>query len=216
MDRFFSSEKIIHTGNPIRSEILGFNSKKIIARKQFKIDASNRTILVVGGSLGALSINNAIANNIQSIMNLGVNLIWQTGEKFKIRSKECLLGINSDRVSTHTFVKEMDHAYAVSDIIISRAGAIAISELCCIGKPVILIPSPNVSENHQYKNAQSLVNKNAALLVEDSHANSKLVCTLKNLLNNEDQMVSLSSNIKKIAVTNAADKIAKIALGLVK
>ena len=216
MDRFFSTEKIIHTGNPIRSEILGFNSKKIIARKQFKIDASNRTILVVGGSLGALSINNAIANNIQSIMNLDVNLIWQTGEKFKIRSKECLLGINSDRVSTHTFVKEMDHAYAVSDIIISRAGAIAISELCCIGKPVILIPSPNVSENHQYKNAQSLVNKNAALLVEDSHANSKLVCTLKNLLNNEDQMVSLSSNIKKIAVTNAADKIAKIALGLVK
>ena len=216
MDRFFPTKKIIHTGNPIRSEILGFTSKKVTTIKQFKIDVSKPTILVIGGSLGALSINNAIANNIQLIMNLGVNLIWQTGTAFKIRSEECLLGINSDRVSVHTFIEEMDHAYAVSDIIISRAGAIAISELCCIGKPVILIPSPNVSENHQYKNAQSLVNKNAALLVEDSNANSKLVYTLKDLLNNEDLMVSLGSNIKKIAVTNAADKIAKIALGLVK
>jgi UDP-N-acetylglucosamine--N-acetylmuramyl-(pentapeptide) pyrophosphoryl-undecaprenol N-acetylglucosamine transferase len=216
MDRFFSTKKLIHTGNPIRREILGFETKKVIASMQFKIDVSKPTILVIGGSLGALSINNAIANNIQLIMNLGINLIWQTGAMFKIRSEECLLGINSDRVSVHTFIEEMDHAYAVSDIIISRAGAIAISELCCIGKPVILIPSPNVSENHQYKNAQSLVNKNAALLVEDSNANSKLVYTLKDLLNNEDLMVSLGSNIKKIAVTNAADKIAKIALGLVK
>jgi len=110
----------------------------------------------------------------------------------------------------------MDKAYAAADVIISRAGAIAISELCCVGKPIILVPSPNVAENHQYKNAQSLVNKNAALIVEDAHANCKLVSTLMELLKDEDLKCSLSSNIKKIAVTDAADRIAEIALDLVK
>ena len=110
----------------------------------------------------------------------------------------------------------MDKAYATADLIISRAGAIAISELCCVGKPIILVPSPNVAENHQYKNAQSLVNKKAALLVEDAQANRKLVNTLEELLRNEDLKASLSSNIKKLAVTDAADRIAKIALDLVK
>ena len=110
----------------------------------------------------------------------------------------------------------MDLAYAAADLIVSRAGAIAISELCCVGKPIILVPSPNVSENHQYRNAQSLVNKNAALLVEDTKANRKLVNTLKDLIENKELKESLSCNIKKIAVTDAADRIAKIALDLVK
>ena len=119
-------------------------------------------------------------------------------------------------INAYTFIKDMDKAYAVADVVISRAGAIAISELCSVGRPVILIPSPNVAENHQYKNAQSLVNKNAALLVEDINASCKLVSTLEGLLRNRDLQLTLSSNIKKIAVSDAADRIAGIALDLIK
>ena len=172
--------------------------------------------VVIGGSLGARTINNAIAMNIQRLKDIGVNLIWQTGITYQNKAQECLANINIKGINAYTFIKDMDKAYAAADLIISRAGAIAISELCCVGKPIILVPSPNVAENHQYKNAQSLVNKNAALLVEDAQANCKLVDTLEVLLKNEDLKASLSSNIKKLAVTDAADRIAKIALDLVK
>ena len=216
MERFFSNEKIIFTGNPVRREILGFENKRDVGYQQFDIDDTKKTVLVIGGSLGASSINNAIAENIDLFKEIGVNLIWQTGNSFVKKSNECIKNLNIKGVNAYSFIKEMDNAYATADIIVSRAGAIAISELCCIGKPVILIPSPNVAENHQYKNAQSLVNKNAALLVEDSEANGKLVYVIEDLLKNDKLKVSLSSNIKKIAVINAADKIAKIALALVK
>ena len=216
MERFFSNEKIVFTGNPVRREILGFENKRDAGYRQFDIDDTKPTVLVIGGSLGALSINNAIAENIDLFKEIGVNLIWQTGNSFVKKSNECIKNLNIKGVNAYSFIKEMDNAYATADIIVSRAGAIAISELCCIGKPVILIPSPNVAENHQYKNAQSLVNKNAALLVEDSEANGKLVYVIEDLLKNDKLKVSLSSNIKKIAVINAADKIAKIALELVK
>ena len=216
MERFFSNEKIVFTGNPVRREILGFENKRDAGYRQFDIDDTKQTVLVIGGSLGALSINNAIAENIDLFKEIGVNLIWQTGNSFVKKSNECIKNLNIKGVNAYSFIKEMDNAYATADIIVSRAGAIAISELCCIGKPVILIPSPNVAENHQYKNAQSLVNKNAALLVEDSEANGKLVYVIEDLLKNDKLKVSLSSNIKKIAVINAADKIAKIALELVK
>ena len=142
-----------------------------------------------------------------------VQIIWQCGKLYY----DTYSKYNENKnVSVHAFIKKMDLAYAAADIIISRAGAIAISELCCVGKPIILVPSPNVAENHQYKNAQSLVNKNAALLVEDADASRKLVSTLEELIKNEDLRTSLSSNIKKIAVTDAAEQIAKIALDLVK
>lgn len=216
MERFFSNDKIVFTGNPVRREILGFENKRDVGYQQFDLDDTKQTVLVIGGSLGALSINNAIAENIDLFKEIGVNLIWQTGNSFVKKSKECINNVNTKGVNAYSFIKEMDNAYATADIIVSRAGAIAISELCCIGKPVILIPSPNVAENHQYKNAQSLVNKNAALLVEDSEANGKLVYVIKDLLKNDKLKVSLSSNIKKIAVINAADKIAKIALELIK
>lgn len=216
MERFFSNDKIVFTGNPVRKEILGFENKRDVGYQQFDLDDTKQTVLVIGGSLGALSINNAIAENIDLFKEIGVNLIWQTGNSFVKKSKEYINNVNTKGVNAYSFIKEMDNAYATADIIVSRAGAIAISELCCIGKPVILIPSPNVAENHQYKNAQSLVNKNAALLVEDSEANGKLVYVIKDLLKNDKLKVSLSSNIKKIAVINAADKIAKIALELIK
>jgi UDP-N-acetylglucosamine--N-acetylmuramyl-(pentapeptide) pyrophosphoryl-undecaprenol N-acetylglucosamine transferase len=216
MDKFFPLEKIMLTGNPIRKDILDFENKSEEGQELFEIDESKPTILVIGGSLGALTINNAIAENIQKFKDMGINLIWQTGISYQHKAQEFINDINVKGINAYTFIKEMDKAYAAADVIISRAGAIAISELCCIGKPIILVPSPNVAENHQYKNAQSLVNKNASLIVEDAKASRKLVDTLKELLKNEGLKVSLSSNIKKIAVTDAADRIAKIALDLVK
>ena len=216
MERFFPSEKLIITGNPIREDILDFDTHKEKAQKQFEIDKTKQTVLVVGGSLGALTINNAIAENIHRIKDLGVNLIWQTGTSFQNKAQQYITDVNVKGINAYTFIKEMDLAYAAADIIISRAGAIAISELCCVSKPIILVPSPNVAENHQFKNAQSLVNKNAAILVEDANANCKLVDTLEDLIKNENLKISLSSKIKKIAVTDAAEKIAKIALDLIK
>ena len=216
MERFFPTEKLIITGNPIREGILDFNNKVTDGQVKFNIDKTKPTVLVVGGSLGALTINNAIAENINQIKNMDVNLIWQTGISYQDKAQNFITDVNTKGINAYTFIKEMDLSYAAADVIISRAGAIAISELCCVGKPIILVPSPNVAENHQYKNAQSLVNKNAALLVEDADASRKLVSTLEELIKNEDLRIALSSNIKKIAVTDAADKIAKIALDLVK
>jgi UDP-N-acetylglucosamine--N-acetylmuramyl-(pentapeptide) pyrophosphoryl-undecaprenol N-acetylglucosamine transferase len=216
MERFFPTEKLIITGNPIREGILDFNNKVTDGQVKFNIDKTKPTVLVVGGSLGALTINNAIAENINQIKNMDVNLIWQTGISYQDKAQNFITDVNTKGINAYTFIKEMDLSYAAADVIISRAGAIAISELCCVGKPIILVPSPNVAENHQYKNAQSLVNKNAALLVEDDDASRKLVSTLEELIKNEDLRTSLSSNIKKIAVNDAAEQIAKIALGLVK
>ena len=216
MDRFFPLDKIIVTGNPIREDIVGSENKRGDGQQLFEVDKSKPTVLVIGGSLGALTINNAIAQNIYKLKDIGINLIWQTGFSYQSKVKEIITDVNLDCIKVYTFIKEMDKAYAAADIIISRAGAIAIAELCCIGKPIILVPSPNVAENHQYKNAQSLVNKNAALIVEDKQANCKLVDKLIELLNDKDLQVSLSSSIKKIAVKDAADRIAIAALDLIK
>ena len=214
MNSFFPKDKIILTGNPIRKDILECHDKKEQGLISFDIDASKSTILVFGGSLGARTINNTILNNIKVFQEMNVNLIWQTGLDFYKTAKKCIDDINIKGITSHPFIKDMSEAYAVSDIIISRAGAITISELCCVGKPVILVPSPNVAENHQYKNAQSLVNKNAALLVEDRESNRKLVDTVKNLIRNKALQQELSHNIKKMGIKDAGSKIADIALSL--
>ncbi|CAI8355492.1 MAG: UDP-N-acetylglucosamine--N-acetylmuramyl-(pentapeptide) pyrophosphoryl-undecaprenol N-acetylglucosamine transferase [Cryomorphaceae bacterium] len=216
MERFFGDEKLIITGNPIRDDILSFDTKVKAGKKLFNIDVSKPTVLVVGGSLGAYTINNAIASNLSDFKTANVNLIWQTGISFQDQAKKLTRQFSVNGIQAHTFIKEMDLAYAIADVIVSRAGAIAISELCCVGKPIILIPSPNVSENHQYKNAQSLVNKNAALLVKDSDASRKLVYKVLELLKDTIKQKELSNNIKKLAVKNAADRIAEIALSLIK
>ena len=145
-----------------------------------------------------------------------LNLIWQTGTSFVNESNEFTQSLNVGGISSHVFIKEMDLAYAAADIIVSRAGAIAISELCFVGKPIILVPSPNVAENHQTKNAQSLVNKNSALMVKDVNSKRKLVEVLISLSKNKKLQKELISNIKKLAVTDAADQIADISLGLLK
>tara|TARA_B110000090_G_C13270117_1_gene403824 strand:- start:443 stop:997 length:555 start_codon:yes stop_codon:yes gene_type:complete len=182
----------------------------------FNLNSNQSTVLVIGGSLGARTINVSILNGLDVFKSNKLNLIWQTGKEFSDNASAAVEKIKTKGINTYSFIKEIDLAYKAADIIISRAGAIAISELCSIGKPVILIPSPNVAENHQFKNAQSLVNKNAALLVNDVDSNDKLVESIISLYKDDDLKDKLSINIKKMEVKNSASIISKHALDLLK
>lgn len=216
MHRFFPQNKIIKTGNPIRRNIIENTTSLEKAKNDFKIDNNNLTVLVVGGSLGARTINTSILNSLSLFKQEKLNLIWQTGQHFSAVAVNAVKEFEKDGISTFSFIKNIENAYKAADIIISRAGAIAISELCVIGKPVILIPSPNVAENHQFKNAQSLVNKNAALLVKDSQANDKLVLKIISLKNDIQLMKELSVNIKNMEAKEASSIIAAHAMSLIK
>ena len=216
MERFFPKEKLIFTGNPIRKEILNSSNKREEGKNFFKLHNGSITVLIVGGSLGAKTINESINNNLGEFKKNKLNLIWQTGVSYENKAKESVKNINVSSIQSYKFIKEMDLAYAAADIIVSRAGAIAISELCFVGKPVILVPSPNVAEDHQTQNAQSLVNKNSALMVKDVESRLKLVEKIKSLSENEDLQEELSRNIKKLEVKDAADRISDLSLELVK
>lgn len=216
MEQFFPKNKIIFTGNPIRQDVLEFASKKQLGISHFNLEENKKTVLVIGGSLGARTINEAIDENISFFVENNLNLIWQTGISYKKKAEKSVKEKAVKGINAYTFIKEMDKAYGAADIIISRAGAIAISELCCIAKPTILIPSPNVSEDHQTKNAQAVVNKKAALLVKDNEAGSKLVNCLQELYDDTVMQKELIRNIKNLAVMDAADKIANEALILSK
>ena len=216
MDRFFPRNKIIITGNPVRKKIIKIPSDHIDKSNLFNLNSENKTILIIGGSLGARTINETVGNGLEIFKQHNLNIIWQTGKSFSEKANELIAAINTRGITTHTFIKKIEIAYGLADIIVSRAGAIAISELFVVGKPVILIPSPNVAENHQYKNAQSLVNKNAAILVKDSKANNKLVDEIIKLQNNPILMKELSENIKKMEFKNAANVISDYALNLIK
>ena len=216
MDRFFPRNKIIITGNPVRKKIIEITSDHIDKSNLFNLNSENKTILIIGGSLGARTINETIGSGLGRFKQHNLNIIWQTGKSFSEKANELIAKINTRGITTHTFIKKIEIAYGLADIIVSRAGAIAISELCVVGKPVILIPSPNVAENHQYKNAQSLVNKNAAILVKDSQANNKLVDEIIKLKDNPILMKELSENIKKMEYKNATNVISDYALNLIK
>jgi len=213
MSDFFPKKKIIFTGNPIRNNIIEVdkNDKQINDNKTNKI-----TVLVIGGSLGAKTINQAINERIGDLKKNNIKLIWQTGKSFYEEAKNAVSKINYVDSEVHSFIKNMHVVYSLSNIIISRAGAIAISELSCVGKPTILVPSPNVSENHQFKNAQSLVNKKAALIVEDIEANRKLVDTILKLVNDEGLQKEISKNIKKLEIKDASVRISEVAMKLLK
>lgn len=215
MDRFFPKKKLVFTGNPIRESIINFKDKTEDGKKFFNVNNKNITVLVVGGSLGSKTINESIADNLNLFKKHKLNLIWQTGTSFEKESNKLTDKFKFNGISSHVFIKEMDLAYAAADIIVSRAGAIAISELCFVGKPIILVPSPNVAEDHQTKNAQSLVNKNSALMVKDVDSKRKLVTELISLSSNKKLRDELSINIKKLSLTDAAERIADICLELV-
>ena len=212
MERFFPASKIVKTGNPVRQDICDFGNKRAAAISFFGLNQSKKTILVIGGSLGARTINESIEKDLEKLQAAGINLIWQTGKLFNSSKAGSMSSDFNLKVSA--FIYEMDLAYAAADIVISRAGALSIAELAIVGKPVILVPSPNVSEDHQTKNAMALVDKQAAVLVKDSDARAQLVDTTLQLLRDEKLQMRLAKNIKEMAIENAAERIVDELLAL--
>ncbi len=225
MSRYFPKDKIVLSGNPIRQDLVNINGKEEEARNYFGLSAGKKTLLVIGGSLGARTINQAILKFvIDSGDDRNIQILWQTGKYyfdninslFKHPESE-IRNLKSEiqNLFILPFIDRMDLAYAAADVIVSRAGAIAISELCVVGKPVILVPSPNVSEDHQTKNALALADKNAAAMVSDNIAVESLGRLVVELFDNVPRQAELSANIRILGVINAADTIAEVALSLI-
>ncbi|MDO9594334.1 MAG: UDP-N-acetylglucosamine--N-acetylmuramyl-(pentapeptide) pyrophosphoryl-undecaprenol N-acetylglucosamine transferase, partial [Lutibacter sp.] len=203
LERFFPLNKIVKTGNPVRQDLLEIAGKGEEVKKFFNLNSDKKTLLVLGGSLGARAINNLIEKYLDWLVSKNLQVIWQTG---KLYYEEFKKYDRLEGVQTHAFLNRMDLTYAAADFIISRAGAGSISELCIVGKPVIFIPSPNVAEDHQTKNALAVVNSNAALMLKESELDmfqSNVVA----LLENEELQQTLGKNIKKLALPNATKDI---------
>jgi len=202
LEKYFKNSQIFNLGNPIRNSIK-LNNKS--GYNHFGLERNKKTILVIGGSLGAKSINESILTNLSLIRESSFQLIWQTGSTYYnvIQSKK----LESTNIKISPFIDRMDLAYSVADVIISRAGAIAISELCVVGKPLILVPSPNVVDDHQTKNAQDILTKNACLVVNDYKAKDILLKEVINLLNDNNKLMLMSSNLKELAKPNASKNI---------
>ena len=206
MNQFFETNKLVLTGNPVRKDIENLETKLSEAKTYFKVSKNEKVILVLGGSLGAKSINEGILNSIHRINDQPVKLLWQVGKRYFKSIEDQLNQINIPNVKALAFIKRMDLAYSLADIVISRAGALSISELTLAGKSSILVPSPNVSEDHQTKNAMSLVKKSAAILIEDNQTDS-LLRTAMDLLKDENQLNTISQNAKKMGKPNATNDI---------
>ena len=216
MEKFFPKNKIIITGNPVREETTRIAGKRTEAANFFGIDPHKKTILVIGGSLGARTINESIGNSIAEFKKNDFQLIWQTGKSFSEKAVQLIDQLEYKGVLTYQFIQRMDYAYAAADVIISRAGASSVSELALVAKPVILVPSPNVAEDHQTQNAMALVNKGAAILIKDSEAQSTLISSVINLLKDENYQRSLSEKIKTLAIGDSSERIASEVYKLVK
>jgi len=207
MEAYFPKDKIVLTGNPIRQDLLQGVSKEEAIR-YFKLDPHKKTILILGGSLGALTINRSIIQNISMLEGSGVQILWQSGKRYhsdlvlQLANKK-----GAENIFLHDFIDKMNLAYGIAHLVISRAGASSISELSVLGKPSILIPSPNVAEDHQTKNAMALVNKEAAIMIKDVDAPSSLLPIALDVVKDNTTLGLLSMNIKKMALTNAANKI---------
>ena len=217
MERFFPKEKIILTGNPVRQQLLQSAVTKEEAVKSFGLDPTRRTILIVGGSLGARTVNESVLQQLDDIQKSGVQVIWQTGKYYY---GEMLKQLNNHKempmLKPTDFIADMGAAYRAADLVISRAGASSISEFCLLGTPVILVPSPNVAEDHQTKNAMALVNRQAALYVKDAEAREKLIPLALETVNDSARLTALSENILKMALPNSADIIADEVIALAK
>ena len=210
MERFFSKEKIILTGNPVRQGLTNSTISREEAVQSFGLDPQKQTILILGGSLGARTINQCLMSNLQKIKDSGVQFIWQTGKIYidEVQNTVAKFG-ELPMLYVTDFISDMAKAYTTADLVISRAGAGSISEFCLLKKPIILVPSPNVAEDHQTQNALALVNKNAALYVKDADANEKLLDTAIATVNQPELLKNLSTNIAELAFTDSANVIAK-------
>lgn len=207
MDRFFPKETIVETGNPVRTEVTQIEGKREIAGQFFGLNPNRKTVLIIGGSLGARTLNESILSAVREIEGSNIQVIWQCGKTHYQSCKTLLGNKESKHVYLHEFIREMDLAYAAADIIVSRAGAIAVSELTLIGKPIILVPSPNVAEDHQTHNAMALVNQQAAILVKDVDAKEHLFSHVFELVSSEQRQSELARNIKSFARPNATKDI---------
>lgn len=208
MDRYFPAGKIILTGNPIRQDILLPPGERAASLEHFGLNDGKKVILLIGGSLGARTLNDSILQHLEQIGNSEVQLIWQTGKYYYEEAKKAWERKHYDNIKVLAFIREMNRAFQVADLIISRAGAGTISELSLVGKPVILVPSPNVAEDHQTRNARSLTDQNAAVLIPDREARERLVMEAMNLVNDEVRIKLLSKNIKRLAISDSSERIA--------
>jgi len=209
MERFFPAEKIMKTGNPVRQNLLKTKLTQEEARRSFGLDPQKKTILIVGGSLGARTVNESVMQHLDMVKGSGVQFIWQTGKYYNASIMEQLKDKGElNMLKVTDFISDMGAAYKAADIVISRAGASSISEFCLIGKPVILVPSPNVAEDHQTKNALALVDKDAALYVKDADAPQQVVKLAIDTVKDDARLAQLSANIKTLALPNSADIIA--------
>ena len=207
MERFFPKEKLVVTGNPVRKDLESALGKREEAARFFGLDPQKRTVLVVGGSLGARTINQSIQGGLDQFFRSDVQLIWQTGRYYHEEATRHLKAYRGMPVWCSDFIARMDYAYAAADLVISRAGASSISELCILRKPVVLVPSPNVAEDHQTKNAMALVDQGAAVMVPDREAPAHLVDTALELVHQDDRLAVLSEHIGKMAHVDSAERI---------
>ena len=215
MERFFEKDKIVITGNPVRQDLFAVLPNSLEAYNYFGLDPKKKTILVVGGSLGARTINQSILAGLTRLAGTEIQMIWQTGKFYIEDARKAAEPFASPNLLVTDFVSRMDLAYSIADLVISRAGASSISELCLLGKPVILIPSPNVAEDHQTQNALALVRKNAAVLIKDADAMDQLVDKAIELISNEKELATLSSNILLMAEKDSADRIVEEVMKLI-
>jgi UDP-N-acetylglucosamine--N-acetylmuramyl-(pentapeptide) pyrophosphoryl-undecaprenol N-acetylglucosamine transferase len=212
LEHFFPKEKMILTGNPVRQDLINIENKKTEASNYFNLDANKKTLLVLGGSLGARRVNQLIEKELNNFNALEVQVIWQCGKLYFDDYKK----YNSNNVQVLAFIDRMDLVYAAADIVISRAGASSVSELCIVGKPVIFIPSPNVAEDHQTKNAKSIVDKKGALMLKESELDSTFSLVFEGLLKDIEKQDQLSKNIKQLALPNATKEIVDEIIKLIK
>lgn len=207
MDQFFPKEKLLITGNPVRESISNPSINRSEARKEMKLSDSKKVLLVVGGSLGAKSINEAVGKGLHELVDAGLQVVWQCGKPYFETARQQAAAF-PEAVKVHQFISDMASGYAVADIVISRAGALAIAELCIVAKPVIFVPYPFAAEDHQTSNARALVEQNAALMVPDSEAASLLLPSLLALLADHSMQAVMQEKLKELAITNADERIA--------
>lgn len=212
LERFFPKDKIKLTGNPVRQDLISVTDKRVAALDYFKLDASKPTLLILGGSLGARRINQLISKEIDWLLDKGMQIIWQCG---KLYHEEYKHFENKEGVQVLAFIDRMDLVYAAADFVISRSGASSVSELCLVGKPVIFIPSPNVAEDHQTKNAQAVVDKNGAILLKEKELDDQFETIFETLLQDKAKQESLRENIKSLALPNATKDIVEEIIKLV-
>lgn len=215
MERFFPQDKIILTGNPVRQDFLEVAPKSQEAYDFFHFSPAKKTLLIIGGSLGARTINQSVIAGLSKLKEAGIQVLWQTGKLYYEGALKAYEPFKTDDIVVTDFVKRMDYAYSIADLVVSRAGASSISELCLLGKPSILVPSPNVAEDHQTKNAQALASRKAAVMVADKDANSVLLDEAIRMIADEPLLNELGENAKKMAQLDSADRIADEILKLI-